>query len=68
MSCGVDPRRGSDLALLWHRPVATTLVRPLAWEPPYATGVAPQKNKEKKKRIVNGLRNGIRGLLRRLLE
>ena len=30
LSCGVDLRRGSDLALLW-------LCR--AWEPPYAAGV-----------------------------
>ena len=31
-----------DLALLWlwHRPAAAALIRPLAWEPPYASGVA----------------------------
>ena len=42
MSCGVGHRGSSDLALLWlwHRPAATALIRPLAWEPPYATGVA----------------------------
>ena len=29
-----------DLALLWlwHRPAATAPIRPLAWEPPHATG------------------------------
>ena len=34
-----------DLALLWlwHRPAATGLIRPLAWELPYATGVALEK-------------------------
>ena len=39
-----------DLALLWlwHRPVATALVRPLAWEPPYAAGAALEKTKKKK--------------------
>ena len=43
MSCGVDRRHGgSDLALLclWCRLAATALIRPLAWEPPYAMGEA----------------------------
>ena len=42
MSCGVGHRHGSDLALLWlwGRPAATALIRPLAWEPPYAEGAA----------------------------
>ena len=40
---------------LWHRPPATTPIRPLAWEPPYAVGAALEmakrqnKNKNKKK-------------------
>ena len=40
-----------DLVLLrpWCRPAATALIRLLAWEPPYATGVA-LKSKKKKKR------------------
>ena len=45
-----------DLVLLWlwHRPVATVPIRPLAWEPPYATGAALEKtqrqtNKQTKK-------------------
>ena len=52
MSCGVGRRGGSDPALLWLwcRPEATTPIRPLAWEPPYATGVAPEKAKRQKKR------------------
>ena len=39
-----------DLALLWLwcRPAAVALIRPLAWEPPYATG-ASLKNKKTKK-------------------
>ena len=47
MSCGVGCRRGSDPALLWRwcRLVATALIRPLAWEPPYAAGVALEKAK-----------------------
>jgi len=44
VSCGVGCRRGSDPALLWlwRRPVATALIQPLAWEPPYAAGVAQE--------------------------
>ena len=50
MSCGVGHRRGSDLALLWlcYRTAATALIKPLAWEPPYATGAAPEKGKKTK--------------------
>ena len=49
MSCGVGRRRGLDLALLWlwHRPAAIALTRPLAWEPPYAVGVAQKGQKTK---------------------
>jgi len=44
VSCGVGCRRGSDPALLWlwHRPVATAPIQPLAWEPPYAAGAAQE--------------------------
>ena len=40
MSYGVGCRQGSDLLLLWlwRRPETTALIRPLAWEPPYAAG------------------------------
>ena len=40
-----------DLVLLWLwcRPAATTLIRPLAWEPPYAMGAALNSKKRKKK-------------------
>ena len=52
MSCGVGRRRGSDPALLWlwRRPAAIAPIRPLAWEPPYATGSGPRNGKKKKKR------------------
>ena len=52
MSCGVGCRHGSDpmLLWLWHRMVATALIRPLAWEPPYAMGVAQEKAKRQKKK------------------
>ena len=53
MSCGVGCRHGWDPALLWYRLVATAPIRPLAWEPPYATGVAQEMaktaNKQTKK-------------------
>ena len=52
MSCGVGLRRSSDLALLWLwcRQVATALIRPLSWEPPYATGVTLKRQKKKQKK------------------
>ena len=45
MICGVGHRRGSDPTLLWLwcRPAAAALIRPLAWEPLYATGAALKK-------------------------
>ena len=50
MSCGVGRRCGLDLALLWlwHRPAATALIQPLAWEPPYAADAALKGQKDKK--------------------
>ena len=47
MSCGVGCRHGSDPALLWLwcRPAVTAPIRPLAWEPPYAAGVALENAK-----------------------
>ena len=52
MSCGIGHRHGSDLALLWlwHRLAAIALIRPLAWEPPYAAGMAQKRKKKKKKK------------------
>ena len=52
MNCGVVHRRGSDPALLWPwcRPVAIVLIRPLAWELPYAMGMALKSRKKKKKK------------------
>ena len=53
ISCRIGHRRGSDLALLWlwGRPAAIALIRPLAWEPPYAMGAALKRQKDKKKRL-----------------
>ena len=52
MSCGVGHKRSSDLALLWQwcRPAATALIRPPAWEPPYAVTVALKKEKKEKEK------------------
>ena len=52
MSCGVGRRCSSDpmLLWLWHRPSATALIRPLAWELPYTVGVALEKTKRPKKK------------------
>ena len=43
-------QRVKDPALLWLwcRPMTTALIQPLAWEPPYAAGVALKRLKKKK--------------------
>ena len=48
MSCGVGCRRGLDpeLLWLWCRLAAVDLIRPLAWELPYAVGLALKKKKK----------------------
>ena len=55
MNCGVGCRHGSDpeLLRLWCRLVATSPIRPLAWEHSYAAGAALEKAKKKKKRLNN---------------
>ena len=52
VSCAVGCRCSLDLVLLWlwRRQVATAPIRPLAWEPPYAAGVALKRTKDKKKK------------------
>ena len=35
---------------LWHRPAATAVIRPLAWEPPCATSLALKRQKRQKKK------------------
>ena len=52
MSGGVGHRPGSDLALLWlwWRLAATAPIRPLAREPPYAAGAAPEMAKRRKRK------------------
>ena len=52
MSCGIGHRYGSAPVLLWlwHRLAAVAPIGPLAWEPPYAAGVALKRQKDKKKK------------------
>ena len=53
MSCGVRCRCSSDPTLLllwlWCRLAAIAPIQPLAWEPPYAVGVALKRPKKKKR-------------------
>jgi len=53
VSCGVGQRCISAPALLWLwcRLAATALIRPLAWEPPYATGATLKSKTNKKKNL-----------------
>ena len=57
MSCGVGRRCGSDLTLLWLwcSSAAAALIRHLAWEPPYAMGVALEKVERQKKTKKKGI-------------
>ena len=48
-------RGGSDLVWLWRRPAATALIRPLAWEPPYAKRVALEEAKRQINKQTNRL-------------
>ena len=54
MSCGVAYRHSSDPTLLWlwSRLAAIALIRPLAWEPPHATGAAIENAKRQKKNEI----------------
>ena len=49
MSCGVGHRQGLDLEWLWlwRRLAVVVLIRPLAWEPPYARGADIKRQKKK---------------------
>ena len=51
INCGVGCRHGLDLVLpwLWYRPAAAALIQPLAWEIPYAVGVALKSKKQTEK-------------------
>ena len=55
MSCGIGCRHGLDPVWLWlwHRLAAVALIGPLAWEPPYAVGVAIKKAKQTNQKKIN---------------
>ena len=57
MSCGVGRRRSFDPALLWQwsRPAAVVLIPPLAWELPYAVGMALKSKQNPKKEKTSNL-------------
>ena len=57
MSYGVGCGCSLDPALLWYRLADTSLIRHLAWEPPYATGLALKKQKPKKVGVCNSHQN-----------
>ena len=46
LRCRSQTRLGSRVAVAVCRPVATAPVGPLAWEPPYVSGVALQRKKK----------------------
>ena len=50
-----------DMALLWlwRRLAATTPIRPLAWEPPYAVGAALKGQKTKIKKSILYTTNNV---------
>ena len=52
--CRSQMQLDPTLLWLWRRLVATAPIRPLAWEPPYATGAALEKDKKAKKKKLCG--------------
>ena len=59
-----DINNQNGLGIEWHRPAATVLIGPLAWEPPYAVGIALKIKRQKKKKKKNrmGLGNAIKSV------
>ena len=51
MNCGIGRRCSLDPVLLWlwHSLTATSPIRPLTWESPYAMGAALEKTKDENK-------------------
>ena len=50
---GAGRRCGSYVVLLWHKPMAAALIQPLAWEPPYTTGVALKRQQQQKEQYTH---------------
>ena len=59
--CRSHTQLGSGIVMLWCRPAATTLIQPLAWEPPDAASAALKSKKKKKenKKRKEMLRYGL---------
>ena len=55
LRCRSQTRLRSLVAWLWCRLAAIALIHPLAWEPPYAAGVAPNKDKIKQNKETKNL-------------
>ena len=53
--CRLQTLLGPILLWLWRRPAASAPIRPLAWEPSCAKGVALKRKKKKKKDAQLGL-------------
>ena len=70
MSCGVGCRCNSnpELLCLWHRSAAIVLIQPLAWEPPYATGVALKKNNASNKGILKNMEEVLKKSLKQAVS
>ena len=60
VNCGVGCRRSLDPAIavaVVYRPATTALIRPLAWEPPYAMGMALKRTTTTKRSQCTFLEN-----------
>ena len=51
--CRLQNSSNPALLWLWHRLAATAPIRPLGWEPPYATGAALKRQKKEKKIVYS---------------
>ena len=69
MSCSVGRRHSWDPVLLWlwRRLAATTPIRPLAWEPPYAVVAAQELAKRQKKKSIKITIDIITSLIKHII-
>ena len=70
MSCGVGHRFGLDPSLLWLwcRLAAIAPIRPLAWEPPCASGAALEKAKKDQKKKKKKDKSAFHAVLPRVTD
>jgi len=54
-------KKQQQLLWLWRRLAATALIRPLAWEPPYAAGAAQEIAEKKKKKKSSNINTWLSG-------